>query len=194
MWSRFMCLGVRVQAAYVLQAHSHIMWERGKSLKLNVAERIFKLSLSWCERRSLQRWGGSKRGRAVFRKLMVYSITLNTVQKDDSLRPIYTKTFAGLSDRLGDGIQLFRWKGQRKWKMYVDSSLSRGSTSRLSWDLWVTRPFLSGAYIRGTKPERSPYSKIPFFRHPPTCMHKVAHRFIKLYYDHNVVWARPFIS
>jgi hypothetical protein len=34
MWSRFMCLGVRVQAAYVLQAHSHIAWERGKSVKI----------------------------------------------------------------------------------------------------------------------------------------------------------------
>jgi hypothetical protein len=33
MWSRFMCLvGVRVQTAYVLQAHSHIAWQRGKSV------------------------------------------------------------------------------------------------------------------------------------------------------------------
>lgn len=39
MWSRFMCLGVRVQAAYVLHAHSHIVWERGKSVKIEYRKR-----------------------------------------------------------------------------------------------------------------------------------------------------------
>lgn len=34
MWSRFMCLGLREQAAYVLQAQKHIAWERGKSVKI----------------------------------------------------------------------------------------------------------------------------------------------------------------
>ena len=57
----------------------------GSRLKLNIVEKLHMKRIVMRET-SLEREGGSKRRRSVFRELMVCSTALNTVRKDNSLR------------------------------------------------------------------------------------------------------------